>query len=157
MFNFKKKRNRGFEPVIRTMKKNQQGAIMPLRGSANAIAYDIYSPIDITIQPLTSEMIWTDIKAYFNDNEALIINVRSSMGKHPVMLSNTQGWIESDYYDNEDNNGNIGIKLYNLNTTEPYVIKRGDRIAQAMFIPFLVSDNCNSSQIRKGGFGSTGK
>lgn len=157
MFKFKKKRIRGFEPVSQDMKKNNQYTLMPLRGSAKAIAYDIYSPIDITIQPLESEMIWTDIKAYFNDNEALIINVRSSMGKHPIMLSNTQGWIESDYYNNEDNEGNIGIKLYNLNATEPYVIKRGDRIAQAMFIPFLVSDNCNTTKVRTGGFGSTNK
>ncbi len=50
----------------------------------------------------------------------------------------------------------MGINLLNLGK-EPYIIKKGDRIAQAMFIPFLVSDNCNTEEERIGGFGSTGK
>ena len=105
---------------------------------------------------MTSEMIWSDVKAYFKDDEALIINVRSSMGKQPIMLANTQGWIESDYYSNSDNDGNLGINLFNLGKT-PYVIKTGDRIAQCMFINRLDSDNGNTDDVRTGGFGSSGK
>lgn len=99
-------------------------------------------------------MIWTDIKAYFEPDEALLINVRSSMGKHGIMLSNTQGWIESDYADNQDNEGNIGIALHNLSDV-PYVIKTGDRIAQGMFIKYLITNDDNAAGKRKGGWGST--
>ena len=101
-------------------------------------------------------MIWTDVKARFGPDEALLINVRSSMGKQPVMLANTQGWIESDYYSNPDNDGNIGIRLFNLGQT-PYKIERGQRFAQGMFIKYLIAENCNSDSERVGGIGSTGK
>ena len=149
-------RIRGFEVVKDEMRKTTGDIILPKRGTSKAIAYDIYSPIDITINPMTSGMIWTDVKAYFQDDEALLINVRSSMGKQPVMLANTQGWIESDYYGNKDNDGNLGVNLFNLGQT-PYEIKTGDRIAQCMFIKRLDSDNGNTDTIRSGGFGSSGK
>src|SRR5699024_2565273 len=87
---------------------------LPTRASEHSIEYDFYSPINITIPPMQSKLIWTDVKAYFNIDEALLINVRSSMGKQPIMLANSQGWIESDYVDNESNDGNIGINLFNL-------------------------------------------
>ena len=149
-------RIRGFEVVKDEMRKTTGDIILPKRGTSKAIAYDIYSPIDITINPMTSGMIWTDVKAYFQDDEALLINVRSSMGKQPVMLANTQGWIESDYYGNKDNDGNLGVNLFNLGQT-PYEIKTGDRIAQCMFIKRLDSDNGNTDDVRTGGFGSSGK
>lgn len=149
-------RTRGFE-VVKDEKRKTTGEItLPTRGTSKAIAYDIYSPIDIIINPMTNGMIWTDVKAYFQDDEALLINVRSSMGNQPIMLANTQGWVESDYYNNKKNDGNLGVNLFNLGTT-PYIIKVGDRIAQCMFIKRLDSDNGNTDTIRTGGFGSTGK
>ena len=147
---------RGFEVVSEFMRKTTGEITLPKRGTSKAIAYDIYSPIDITIEPMTNGMIWTDVKAYFQDDEALLINVRSSMGNQPIMLANTQGWIESDYYNNEKNEGNLGVNLFNLGKT-PYVIKAGDRIAQCMFIKRLDSDNGNTDTVRTGGFGSSGK
>lgn len=148
--------SRYFELVKDKYRKSTGEVILPKRATRSSVAYDFYSPIDITIPPMTSVMIWTDIKAKFNENEALLINIRSSMGKHPIMIANTQGWIESDYYSNPDNDGNIGIRLFNLGT-EPYVVKSGDRIAQGMFIKYLVADNGNTDCVRKSGFGSSGK
>ena len=147
--------SRYFEVVSDKHRKNVGEITLPTRATKSSIAYDFYCPINITINPMQSVMIWTDIKAKFNDDEALLINVRSSMGKHPVMIANTQGWIESDYYSNSDNDGNIGIRLFNLGT-EPYIIKRGDRIAQGMFIKYLTADNGNTDVQRTGGFGSSG-
>ena len=148
--------SRYFELVKDKYRKSTGEVILPKRATKSSVAYDFYSPIDITIPPMTSVMIWTDIKAKFNENEALLINIRSSMGKQPVMIANTQGWIESDYYSNPDNDGNIGIRLFNLGT-EPYIIKAGDRIAQGMFIKYLEADNGNTDTERQGGFGSSGK
>lgn len=148
--------NRYFEIVDKIYRKTTANIKLPTRATKRSIAYDFYSPIDIIIEPMKSAMIWTDVKAKFNADEALLINVRSSMGKQPIMIANTQGWIESDYYSNLDNDGNIGIRLFNLGT-EPYVIKAGDRIAQGMFIKYLTADNGNTDTERTGGFGSSGK
>lgn len=148
--------NRYFEAVSDNFRKNSSDIKLPTRATKHSIAYDFYSPIDIIIEPMKSAMIWTDVKVKFNTDEAFLINVRSSMGKHPIMIANTQGWIESDYYSNPDNDGNIGVRLFNLGT-EPYVIKAGDRIAQGMFIKYLEADNGNTDAERNGGFGSSGK
>lgn len=148
--------NRYFKVVTNSYRKTAGDITLPTRATKSSIAYDFYAPIDTIILPMQSIMIWTDVKAKFNPDEALLINVRSSMGKQPIMLANTQGWIESDYYSNSDNDGNIGIRLFNLGAT-PYEIKAGDRIAQGMFIKYLVADNGNTDVKRQGGFGSSGK
>lgn len=148
--------NRYFKVVTNSYRKTAGDITLPTRATKSSIAYDFYAPIDTIILPMQSVMIWTDVKAKFNPDEALLINVRSSMGKQPIMLANTQGWIESDYYSNSDNDGNIGIRLFNLSAT-PYEIKAGDRIAQGMFIKYLVADNGNTDVKRQGGFGSSGK
>ena len=127
---------------------------LPKRATKNSIAYDFYSPEDFVVEPHSKYMLWTGIKAQFQDDEALILNVRSSMGKKNIMLSNTQAWVESDYYNNENNEGEIGLFFYNYGD-EKCEVKKGDRIAQGMFIKYLITDNDNAEGTRNGGFGST--
>ena len=146
---------RYFEVVSDKYRKNNVDIKLPTRATKNSIGYDFYSPIAVDIEPMHSQMIWTDVKAIFNSDEALIINVRSSMGKQPVMIANTQGWIESDYANNPDNDGNIGFRLFNLGDTI-YTVRVGDRIGQGMFIKYLTTDDDNATSTRNGGFGSTG-
>ena len=148
---------RGFEIVKQDMRKHPNVKIqLPLRGTSRAMAYDFFSPIEITIKPGEKQLIFTDIKAYMQECEALILNPRSSMGKVDITFANTQGWIDADYYSNEGNDGNIGIFLKN-NGTKEFKINVGDRIGQGAFMPFLVADNGNTDKVRKGGYGSTGK
>lgn len=146
---------RHFEVVKDKHRKNSGDIKLPTRATKNSIAYDFYSPISVDIEPMCSQMIWTDVKAIFENDEALLINVRSSMGKQPVMIANTQGWIESDYANNPDNDGNIGFRLFNLGKTI-YAIHIGDRIGQGMFIKYLMTDDDDATSTRNGGFGSTG-
>ena len=147
---------RGFEVVADKFRKHEGEIKLPQKGTKTAMAYDFYSPIDLVIEPNKIGKIWTDVKAKFNPDEALLINVRSSMGKQPVILANVQGWVESDYYSNPDNDGNIGIRLFNL-SNDPYYIATGDRIAQGMFIKYLTAESGNTDNVRQGGFGSTNK
>ena len=72
------------------------------------------------------------------------------------MLANSQGWIDCDYYENENNDGNIGIFLLNI-SRQTQKINRGDKIAQGMFIHVLPTDNGDTDNVRNGGFGSTGR
>ena len=128
-------KQRGFEVVVDEMRRYKAENIqLPTRGTSRAMAYDFYSPIDLEIEPNKIGKVWTDVKAYMRDNECLILNVRSSQGGK-VMLANSQGWIDSDYYSNESNDGNIGIFLKNIGD-EVFVIKKGDRIAQGAFFNF---------------------
>lgn len=149
---------RGFEIVADNHRKHPDVKIqLPRRADVGACASDIYSPINADLQPGERILIWTDVKAYMQDGEVCIGNVRSSHGKPLIRLANTQGWIDQTYYENEGNDGNIGIFISNEGN-KAFYINQGDRIAQLMFIPFLVPDNDNPiHNERKGGFGSSGK
>lgn len=145
---------RGFEVVKDEFRKTTGDVKLPTRGTSKAMAYDFYSNDEYTVRPGEVAKVWTDVKAYMGDNECLILNVRSSMGGK-FMLANSQGWIDSDYYNNPDNDGRIGVFLLNISNDTQY-IHRGDRIAQGAFFNFLVADNGNTDNERMGGFGSTG-
>lgn len=57
---------------------------------------------------------------------------------------------------NYDNDGNIGICLQN-NSDEIVSFKKGERIMQGIFVKYAVCDSDDTNEVRKGGFGSTGK
>lgn len=154
-----KVRLRGFEVVSDEHRKHKdKEIIIPQRGSGKSAGYDIVTPCDIRINPRChSELVFMDIKAYMQEDEVLQIYVRSSIGcKQGLVLANGTGIIDSDYYNNPNNDGNIGIKLYN--TTEKIaIIKKGTRIAQGIFMKYLVADDDENTKERIGGFGSSGK
>ena len=150
-------RTRGFEPVVEEMRKGTMDYILPTRGTSRSCGYDLASPIDVVIEPHSSVLIWTNIKAYMADNEVLQLHVRSSVGiKKGLMLKNVTGIVDSDYYGNESNDGNIGLALYNTGD-EAVVIERGERLIQGIFMKYLVADNDTFlKDVRVGGIGSTG-
>lgn len=151
------KKIRGFEVVQDEFRKHPRTIKLPTRATKTSAGYDFYSPVKVTIQPKSKELIWTDIKAYMQEGEVLILDVRSSIGiKKGLMLANTIGIVDHDYYQNPKNDGNIGICLYNM-SNEPVHIEQFERIAQGIFISFLVSDNGNTNEERQGGIGSSGQ
>lgn len=148
--------NRYFE-VVNNNHRTTSGEIkLPTRSDGRSAGYDFYSPVDITIMPNESKLFFTDVKACMNEDEVLMLYVRSSMGKVPVVIANGTGIIDSSYFSNPSNDGNIGFRLLNLGN-EPYVINVGDRIGQGVFSKYLITDDDNASGERTGGFGSSGK
>lgn len=145
---------RFFEVVKDEFRKNKGEIKLPTRGSQHSAGYDFYSPVDVVIPPHDMVMIWTDIKAHMYYDNALFIIPRSSMGKQPIMIANTIGLIDSDYYGNESTDGNIGFRLLNLGDT-PYEIKVGDRIGQGVFVKYGTVKDDDTAGLRTGGFGST--
>ena len=130
--------------------------ILPKRGSSESAGYDIISPVDFTVPAGGKVTIYSNVKAYMQSGEMLIALPKSSGGiKLDLMLANTVGLIDSDYYNNSSNEGNIAVCLRSLND-EDVTYKAGDGICQVIFMPFLVSDNCNTEDERIGGIGSTG-
>lgn len=139
-------------------------AICPTRGTRKSAGYDFYIPKvngeDITymINPGETVKIKSDVAAFMQENEVLCIHIRSSVGiKKNCSLPNCTGIIDSDYYMNPDNQGNIIIAIRN-DGTEPVTFKSGDKVAQGIFMNYLTADNDNVlSEARVGGVGSTGK
>lgn len=148
---------RGFELVS---KYNNETILMPKRATKKSACYDIFNNTgnDIILQPgQLSDAISTKIKSYMLDDEVLMAYVRSGHGfKYSVKLANSVGIIDSDYYNNEKNEGEIFIKLHNQGDKE-LVIKSNEAMAQFMFIKYLLADDDNfiDGNIRKDGFGST--
>lgn len=150
-------KTRGFEEVEKKYKKHNCETTIPTRGSKNSAGYDLYSKENIDIKPSEKYLFWTDIKSYMMPNEVCQIYVRSSIGvKKGLVLCNQVGIIDSDYFENPDNDGNIGVCLRN-ETNVIQTIKKGERIAQAIFMIYQIADDIISLNDRLGGIGSTDK
>lgn len=151
------KKIRGFEIVKGWENK---GIILPKRATKNAAGYDIAAAEDVTIKPFEKGMkptlIPTGVKAYCAEDEWYMLANRSSGPKNGFMYPHGFGIIDSDYYNNETNDGHIYVQVINIKD-EPLVVKKGDVIGQIVFMKYYLADNDVSSGIRKGGFGSTDK
>lgn len=134
---------------------------LPVRKTRFSAGYDIEAAEDMTIpsfkKGIKPTLIKTGLKAYMEQDEVLILANRSSNpGKKGLILANSIGVIDSDYYGNPENDGHIMFAFYNIKE-EDIEIKKGDAIGQAIFQKFLTTDNDISLGERIGGFGSTSK
>ena len=151
-------RERGFE--IAKVYENEN-INLPRRSTAHSAAYDIEAACDIVLPSfkigMKPTLIPTGLKAYMLDDEVLMILPRSSgPKKQGIMFPHSMGVIDSDYYGNIDNDGHIFVQCINIKD-EDVEIKKGDKIAQAYFQKFLVTDDDDAIGERIGGFGSTNK
>lgn len=147
-----------FKKDISDSKELYDRVTLPQRSTKKSAGYDIKSMKEGIIRPNESMIFDTGLKVIMNEDEALYIFPRSSFGyKYDVTLSNCVGVIDADYYNNEDNEGHFKVKLINHGKKD-LEIKIGDRIAQGIFMKFLIVDDEEEIKgTRKGGLGSTGK
>ena len=129
---------------------------LPNRSTKNSAGYDFFSLFDFSLKPGEIMKIPTGVKANMENNDVLFLVVRSSMGfKYNVRMCNQVGVIDSDYYNNSDNEGHIWIKLKNEGD-KVYVVKAGYAICQGIFLNYLmVTEENEIKSIRNGGLGST--
>ena len=145
------------------------GINLPVRGTGKSAGYDFEAAEDITIpsyyklllkskdEPVKPFLVKTGIKAYMQPDEVLFLYNRSSNPlKRGLVVANSVGVIDSDYYSNPGNDGNIMIAFYNFYPFD-INIKKGEKIGQGVFQKYLKADNDNSTAERTGGFGSTEK
>lgn len=171
---------RGFEKVSTFTEVN-----LPVRATQNAAGYDFEAAKEVVIPTIWKQgiatvlkaalkgesvlmdqqsvkevkpvLIPTGIKAYMGEDEFLqLCNRSSNPMKNFLLLGNGVGVIDSDYYDNADNEGHIMFQFINFGLTDK-VIKKGERIGQGIFLPFLKADQDVTLGERTGGFGSSGK
>lgn len=176
---------RGFK-IVST--KQDQDLRLPQRQTANAAGYDFEASEDFTLPSIWKgnflKVLWklhgqrqvtaaematadeclkpylvpTGIKAYMQPDEFLLLANRSSGPfKRRLILPNGVGIVDADYYDNDSNEGEIFFQLINYGLRD-YHIKKGERIGQGIFLPYLKADGEERPTAqRKGGFGSTKK
>ncbi|GHF92407.1 dUTPase [Deinococcus piscis] len=152
-------KQRGFELVAPQHRQHPDTEIsLPRRGTRHSAGYDFVTPAGFTVQPGEMVRVTTDVKAYMGPGEVLQLYVRSSVGLRGLMLANTVGIVDADYYSNPDNDGNIILALRNLGA-EPLTAQAGDRVAQGVFVPYLLADgdDLNMGGERAGGYGHTGR
>ncbi len=148
-------KKRGFE-VLSTYQNLSIN--LPKRNTAHSAGYDFECAKDTSIKPGEIIALPTGIKAYMQEGEVLQVYARSSLAmKKQLVLINSVGIIDKDYYNNPQNEGHIQILLRNFGDNEVFIAK-GERIAQGIFTNFFVIDNEVENNIKRlGGFGSTGQ
>lgn len=113
---------------------------LPTRKTKRAAGYDFALLQDLTIKPGEIVKLPTGVKCFCAPDEVLLVTVRSGTGfKYNIRLVNQIGVIDSDYYNNQDNEGHIFVKIQNEGE-KTVTFKAGDAVAQGTFIKYLTTD-----------------
>lgn len=134
---------------------------LPVRKTKYSAGYDIEAAEDCIIPSFKKGMkptlVKTGLKVYMQPDEVVyLFNRSSNPGKKGLIMANSVGVIDCDYYGNPDNDGHFMFAFFNIKD-EDIEIKKGDCIGQAVFQKFLTADNDIAQGERVGGFGSTNK
>ena len=151
---------RGFEIVSAY---NDTEVRIPKRSTKHSAGYDFEACEDVLIPSIhvhgfvTPVLVKTGIKAYMQEDEYLQLANRSSNPiKRGLVMSNSIGVVDQDYYNNPDNEGHIMFQFMNFGESD-LIIRKGEKIGQGIFLKYYRTDEDEvSSEIRSGGFGSTG-
>lgn len=140
-----------FKNDIKDDKNLYEEYLLPMRNSSKTAGYDFYLIEDVTIKVGEIKKIPTGIKSYYEDDEMLFLIIRSGMGfKYNLRLCNQIGVIDSDYYNNSENEGHMWFKIQNEGT-EDVTFKKGEAIIQGIFLKYLTTkSDLNKNQKRIG-------
>jgi dUTP pyrophosphatase len=130
---------------------------LPSRATSRSAGYDFYLPQDIVVRSEEPVFVKLGVKVAIPDDMVLQLYIRSSLSKKMFLL-NAVGIIDSDYYNNPDNMGEIGAMLQAWPGMEPIYLTRGDRVLQGILTRYSTIDiDIPRNLERAGGFGSSGK
>ena len=134
--------------------------LLPTRATKGSAGYDFKAAKDIVVPNiLTSKpvLVPTGVKCKLERDQVLLLFNRSSNAtKRGLIIPNGVGVVDSDYYDNSDNEGQI-FGLFSCIGQKSYLIHKGDRIMQGIITDYHIVDNDIPTGMCMGGFGSTGK
>lgn len=130
---------------------------LPTRATKMSAGYDFFLPFEIEMKPNDELIIPTGIRVKCQEDYALLIMPKSGLGtKSRLILYNTAGLIDADYY-YSDNEGHIMLKvLYDIRNSDKILsLPAGKSFMQGFFFPFGITNDDNVNTARNGGFGST--
>ena len=122
--------------------------VIPTRATKLSAGYDLRSPGDIVIPAGATVGVDTGTYVVMPWDLCALVCSRSGLALRGLAVANAPGIIDADYTDT------IKVLLHNRTQCD-WVIEAGDRIAQLVFVPFVVNDDVPVSE-RTGGLGSTG-
>ena len=136
----------------------QKGYKLPSYSTRESAGVDLRIREDKVINPMATVLMGTGISIHINNPNLMgLIMPRSGLGhKEGIILGNTVGVIDSDY------RGEILLSVWNRNPNKPVYLKRGDRVAQMVFVPVIravfdiVEEFSNTTERGNKGYGSTG-
>ena len=129
---------------------------IPVRATKGSAGYDLSIPYGVEIEPGETLKFPTGIRCKIDEGWVMLVYVRSSVGiKRRCFLLNGTGVIDSDYY-SADNEGHIFVAIKNDGHI-PVTFNTGDKVVQAVFVPFGVTHDDIADGVRTGGIGSTSK
>lgn len=134
---------------------------LPARSTAKSAGYDFFAQERVEIPPYkigdNPTMVKTGVKVLMPDDEYLmLVNRSSNPKKKKLVIPNSMGIVDADYYNNPDNDGEMMFAFYNL-SNEPVVLEAGEKLGQGIFCKYGKTDDDVAEGERLGGFGSTGK
>lgn len=130
---------------------------LPRRMTKNSCGYDFHIPFNLTLRPDQEITVPTGIKISLDNDKKLSIYPRSGLGfKFYVRLANTVGLIDADYYNNEDNEGHILVKLRMEGHSE-MKLNQFDRFCQGTIDKYYITEDDDTNEERTGGLGHTDK
>ena len=130
---------------------------LPKRSTKGSCGYDITIPMPIFVNANEVKFIPTGIKVYLDDDKFLMVAPRSSSAKKRYQLGNRVAFIDSDYADNPDNEGDIIVSIEYTGKDIGIKFETGDAIAQGIILPFFKVEDDDADGTRVGGYGSTDK
>jgi len=153
-------------PVAVPIQRLDHGADLPLPKyqTAGAAGVDLLAAVNepVTLEPGAYALVPTGITIAVPIGHEAQVRPRSGLAfKHGVTVLNAPGTIDSDY------RGEVGVLLIN-HGKEPFVVNRGERIAQMVVAPLTrvvwqsmgvastSEDKLSATERGQGGFGSTG-
>src|SRR5574339_360275 len=141
-------KTRGFELVTTYQ---DAGLTLPVRSTAHAAGYDFSAAETVILQAGEIKLIPTGIKAYMQAGEVLYLyDSPSNPRKKGLVMINSVGVIDGVYYGNVDNEGHIFTHMKNITDGVLHVTKI-ERIAQGVFVPYVLADADDSAGTRVGG------
>lgn len=134
---------------------------LPERSTKYSAGYDFYCPEKVVVPPYhigdDPVMVRTGVKAQMPEDEFLmLVNRSSNPKKKKLVIPQSLGIIDCDYYDNPDNEGEMFFAFYNL-SKDFIIINEGEKLGQGIFVKYGITEDDNATGERQGGFGSTGK
>jgi|UniRef100_A0A7C6A9Z4 dUTP pyrophosphatase len=131
-------------------------ARLPEKKTIGASGFDLFSAVDTIIEPKTFQGVPTGLALEMPKSIEAQVRPRSGLAlNHGIGVLNSPGTIDSDY------RGEVVVILFNFSNT-PFVIKKGDRIAQLVFasvvkVNLKKTKKLSRTKRGKGGFGHTGR
>ena len=122
--------------------------VKPTRATKDSAGYDLRSQLDIIIPAGATVGIDTGTFVELPRQLCAMVCSRSGLALRGLVVANAPGIIDADYADT------IKVLLHNR-TQGDWVIEKGERIAQVVFVQYFTGDDVPLED-RVGGLGSTG-